>query len=98
MDMLIGRAWLSSMLDTGMWIFGIGFPVSGIGHGVNLTMGETLDLKNHLVTELRDKAMFLWDLVAWTKETHPTLTIIIHSITYKYSYGGKRHTPCLPHW
>lgn len=80
------------MLDTGMWIFGIGFPVSGVGHGANLTTGETLDLKNDLVSELRVKAMFLWDrvlldLVAWAKETHPTLAIIMHSITYSIGYG-----------
>ena len=85
------------MIDTDMRIFALGFPVSGIGHGVNLVTGETHDLNGDLVNEPRVKAMFLWDrvlldLVAWAKKMHPTLPIIMHSITYSYSYSGQRYT------
>lgn len=80
-----------------MKVFGIGFPVSGIGHRIDPTTSETRDLNENPVTEPRVKAMFLWDrvlldLVAWVKETHPILAIIMHSITYSYSYDGLRYT------
>ncbi|OAX31906.1 hypothetical protein K503DRAFT_860564 [Rhizopogon vinicolor AM-OR11-026] len=92
-----GKDWISSMIDTDMKIFGLGFPLSGIGLGVDLSSGETHDLNGGLVTEPKIKAMFLWDrvlldLVAWAKETHPILAIIMPSITYSYSYDGKRYT------
>lgn len=81
------------MINTEMKIFGLGFPASGIGHGVDLTTGITHDLNGNLVTELRVKAMFLWDrilldLVAWAKKTHPILPIIMHS---RYSYEEAGH-------
>lgn len=92
-----GQTWFTSMINTEMRIFALGFPVSGIGRGVNPTTGETHDLNGDVVTEPRVKAMFLWDrvlldLVAWAKEMHPLLAIIMHSITYSYSYGGQRYT------
>ncbi|OJA17299.1 hypothetical protein AZE42_11757 [Rhizopogon vesiculosus] len=92
-----GKDWISSMIDIDMRIFGLGFPLSGIGLGVDLSSGETHDLNGSLVTEPKIKAMFLWDrvlldLVAWAKETHPLLAIIMTSITYSYSYDGKRYT------
>jgi hypothetical protein len=85
------------MINTDMCIFALGFPVSGIGHGVNLDTGEIHDLNGDLVDEPRVKAMFLWDrvllnLVVWAKAMHPILAIIMHSITYNYSYGGQRYT------
>ena len=93
----IGQAWFTSMISTEMRIFALGFPVSGIGHGVNLQTGETHDLNGNLVNDPKVKAMFLWDrvlldLVAWAKDMHPTLAIIMHSITYSYSYNGQRYT------
>ncbi|KAF9022656.1 hypothetical protein BDZ89DRAFT_1070480 [Hymenopellis radicata] len=92
-----GEAWLTSMIGADMRIFALGFPVSGIGKGVNLDTGEIRDLNGDLVEEPKVKAMFLWDrvlldLVAWAKEKHPILAIIMHSITYSYSYGGQRYT------
>lgn len=69
----MGQTWFTSMIGTEMRIFALGFPVSGIGHGVNLATGETHDLNGNLVDEPRVRAMFLWDrvllvLVAWAKE------------------------------
>jgi hypothetical protein len=71
--------------------------VSGIGHGINLNTGETHDLNRDLVNDPKVKVMFLWDyvllnLVAWVKDMHPSLAIIMHSITYSYSYGGQHYT------
>lgn len=51
------------MIGTEMRTFGLGFPVSGIGHRIDPTTGETRDLNGNLVTEPRVKAMFLWDRV-----------------------------------
>ncbi|KAG9311283.1 hypothetical protein JVU11DRAFT_8371 [Chiua virens] len=92
-----GQAWIVSMVETQMRIFGLGFPLSGIGHGVNLNTCEIYDLDNNLVTAPHIKAIFLWDrvlldLVTWAKKTYPALAIVMVSVTYSCSYDGTRYT------
>ena len=85
------------MIKADLKIFVFGIPASGIGRYFNLESQVAYDLDGKVVDDPVIKAMFLWDrvlldLIPWAKKEHPLLPIIGISITYSYSYGGKRYT------
>ncbi|KAG9311284.1 hypothetical protein JVU11DRAFT_8372 [Chiua virens] len=90
-----GKQWIISMVETKMRVFGLGFPLSGIGHSdrVNLGTNEFHDLAGNLVVDHRVKSTYLQDrvlldLATWAKRTYPSLAIVMVSITYGWPRGA----------